>query len=148
MAMVFTLGRMEIAMKDNGECVLNTDKGQTIFAMEISTSVSILMVNLMEKENIFGVLDKFIQVNFIKGLNKVGESGGVAKINPQLQIFTKVSIIMIKNMVKEFLLGLLEIFIKVIILKMNVIEMDKCYGLMVVCMKENGKKEYSMVLEG
>jgi hypothetical protein len=106
------------------------------------------MVNLMEKENIFGLPDKFIQEIFTKDLNKVEESGGAAKINLQLQIFTKVSIIMTKNTVKVFSLGQLAISTKVIILKMSVMEMDKCYGPMVVCTKANGKKEFSMVLVG
>lgn len=118
------------------------------FVTEIRISVSMLMENLMEKENIFGLQDKFIQEIFIKELNKVEESGGAIKINPQLQIFTKVNIIMIKNTVKVFSLGGLAIFTKVIIMKMNVMETDKCYGLTEVCMKVNGKKEYSMASVG
>ena len=55
---------------------------------------------------------------------------------------------MIKNTVKVFSLGQLAISTKVIILKMSVMEMDKCYGPMVVCTKANGKKEFSMVLVG
>ena len=120
----------------------------THFVMEIRISVSMLMENLMEKENIFGLLDKFIQEIFIKELNKVEESGGAIKINPLLQIFTKVNIIMTKNTVKVFSLGQLAIFTKVIIMKMNVMETDKCYGPMEVCMKVNGKKEYSMASVG
>ena len=118
------------------------------FVTEIRISVSMLMENLMEKENIFGLQDKFIQEIFIKELNKVEESGGAIKINPQLQIFTKVNIIMTKNTVKVFSLGQLEIFTKVIIMKMNAKEMDKCYGPTAVCMKVNGKKEYSMASVG
>ena len=38
----------------------------TLFAMEIRISVSMLMENLMEKENIFGLPDKFIQGIFLK----------------------------------------------------------------------------------
>jgi len=118
------------------------------FVTEIRISVSMLMENLMEKENIFGLQDKYIQEIFIKELNKVEESGGTIKINPQLQIFTKVNIIMTKNTVKVFSLGQLAIFTKVIITKMNVMETDKCYGLTEVCMKVNGKKEYSMASVG
>ena len=81
MAMVCTLGQMEIATKDNGECVLNMDKVKIISVMEISILVCMKMVNLMEKENILGVLDKFIQEIFIKDLSKVEENGGIAKIN-------------------------------------------------------------------
>ena len=79
--MVYTLGQMEIATKDNGECVLNMDKVKIISVMEISILVCMKMVNLMEKENILGVLDKFIQEIFIKDLSKVEENGGIAKIN-------------------------------------------------------------------
>ena len=81
MAMVYTLGQMEIGTKDNGECVLNMGKVKIIFAMETSILVCMKMVNHMEKENIFGVLDKFIQEIFIRDLSKAKESGGVAKIN-------------------------------------------------------------------
>ena len=115
-----------------------------IFAMEILTLVIILMENLTEKENIFGLPDKFIQEIFIEDLNKVEENGGVPKINQLLQIYMKVSIKMTKNMDKEFSLGQLVIFIKEIIAKMKDMEMDKCFGLMVLCMKENGKKESNM----
>lgn len=52
---------------------------------------------------------------------------------------------MIRNMEKEYSHGQVVIYTKVIMLKMNVMVMDKCYGQMEVCMKENGKKEYSMV---
>jgi hypothetical protein len=144
MAMVCTLGQMEIGTKDNGECVLNMDKVKTTFLMAISILVCMKMVNLMEKENISGVLDKFIQEIFIEDLNKVEENGGVPKINQLLQIYMKVSIKMTKNMDKEFSLGQLVIFIKEIIAKMKDMEMDKCFGLIVLCMKENGKKESNM----
>jgi len=66
MVTVYILGRMEIDMKDSGECAWNTDKDMTLFAMEIRISVSMLMENLMEKENIFGLPDKFIQGIFLK----------------------------------------------------------------------------------
>jgi hypothetical protein len=56
----------------------------------------------------------------------------------------KVSMKMTKNMVKEFSLGQLVIFIKEIITKTKDMEMDKCFGLMALCMKENGKKESNM----
>lgn len=148
MVMVYILGQMEIGMKDSGECVSNMDKDMTLSVMGIRTSVSMLMENLTEKENIFGLLDKFIQGIFTKDLNKVEESGGVVKINPQRQTFTKVSIIMTKSMVKVFSLGQLAIFTKAIILKMNVMETDKCYGPTAACMKVNGKKEFNMVSVG
>ena len=146
MVMECILGLIKIGMKDNGECASNMDKDMTHFAMEIHISVSMLMENLMEKENIFGQLDKFIQGIFIKELSKVEESGGAIKINQQLQISTKVSIITTKNTVKVFSLRQQVIYTKVIIMKMNVMEMDKCYGPTGVCMKVNGKKEFNMVL--
>lgn len=123
--MVCTLGQMEIVTKDNGECVLNMDKVKTIFVMEINTLVCTKMENLMGKESILGVLDKFIQEIFIKELSKVEESGGVTKINQKIQILTKVNMKMTKNMDKEFSLGLLEIFTKVITMKMSDMVMDK-----------------------
>jgi len=52
---------------------------------------------------------------------------------------------MTKNMDKEFSLGLLEIFTKVITMKMSDMVMDKWFGLMALCMTENGDKEFSMV---
>ena len=52
---------------------------------------------------------------------------------------------MTRNMEKVFSHGQVEIFTKEIMLKMSVMEMDKCYGQMAVCMKENGKKVFSMV---
>jgi hypothetical protein len=103
------------------------------------------MENLMEKENIFGLQDKFIQEIFIKELNKVEESGGAIKINQLLQIFTKVNITTTKNTVKVFSLGQVETYTKEIMLRMSVMVMDKCCGQMEACMRENGKKEYSMV---
>jgi len=125
MDMECTLGQMEIATKDNGECVLNMDKVKTIFVMEINTLVCTKMENLMEKVSILGVLDKFILEIFIKELSKAEESGGATKINQKLQILTKVNMKMTKNMDKEFSLGLLEIFTKVIIMKMSDMVMDK-----------------------
>jgi len=125
MVMEFTLGQMEIATKVNGECVLNMDKGKITFVMEINTLVCMKMENLMGKESILGVPDKFILEISIKELSKVEESGGVTKINLKHQILMKVSMKMTKNMDKEFSLGLLVIFTKVIIMKMNDMAMDK-----------------------
>lgn len=66
MVMVCILGQIKIGMKDNGECVWSMDKDMIHFVMEIRISVSMLMENPMEKENIFGLQDKFIQEIFIK----------------------------------------------------------------------------------
>jgi hypothetical protein len=48
---------------------------------------------------------------------------------------------------KESSHGQAEIFIRVIIKMMIDMETDKCYGQMEACTRENGKMEFSMVLE-
>lgn len=96
-----------------------------------------LMVNLMEKESILGNLDKFMWESSIKVKNKAEVNGKVIEMMLNI-INMMVNIIMIKNMERVFLLGQVEIYIRVIFLKMKDMEMGQCYGLMEVCMKENG----------
>jgi hypothetical protein len=55
------------------------------------------------------------------------------------------SIKMTRSMEKVFSLGQVETYTKEIMLRMSVMVMDKCCGQMEACMRENGKKEYSMV---
>jgi hypothetical protein len=52
---------------------------------------------------------------------------------------------MTRSMEKVFSLGQVETYTKEIMLRMSVMVMDKCCGQMEACMKENGKKVYSMV---
>ena len=51
---------------------------------------------------------------------------------------------MIRNMVKECLLGHLVTFIRAILSKMRGMEMVKCCGLTVACMKASGATVFSM----
>lgn len=53
-------------------------------------------------------------------------------------IHMKVNTSMIKSLGMVFLLGKMEIFIKVTIVMINVMDMDKCIGLMVQFIKEIG----------
>jgi hypothetical protein len=95
------------------------------------------MGNLMEKESILGKLVKFMLESFSKVKNKAKVNGKAIETMSNL-INMKVNIIMIKNTERVFTLGQVEIFIKVIFLKMKDKEMVQCYGLMEVCMKESG----------
>jgi hypothetical protein len=49
-----------------------------------------------------------------------------------------------RKMASEYSLGPVEISTKGIIPKMKGMEMAKCFGLTVVCTKENGLEEYNM----
>ena len=51
---------------------------------------------------------------------------------------------MIRNVVKVFFNGKMEIFIREIIFRILGMDMDKCIGVMVVIIKDNGIKEFSM----
>ena len=55
------------------------------------------------------------------------------------------SIKMTRNMERVFSHGQVEIYTKEIMLRMSAMVMDKCFGQMAACMRENGKKEFSMV---
>ena len=98
---------------------------------------NMLMVNLMDKENILGKLDKYMWESSIKVKNKAKVNGKVIEMMLNL-INMMENIVMIKNMERAFLLGQVEIYIKENFLKMIDMEMGQCYGLMEVCMKENG----------
>lgn len=56
--MAFILGKMVIGMKENGKYVLNMDKEQIFFAMEMYIQENIRMVSLMVKGNIHGEMVK------------------------------------------------------------------------------------------
>jgi len=74
------------------------------------------------------------------------ENGKAIKIKTTI-IYMKATILMIKSMDKESSHGQAEIFIRVITKMMIDMETDKCYGQMEACTRENGKMEFSMVLE-
>lgn len=57
---------------------------------------------------------------------------------------TRGNILMIKNGDLEFLLGLLETFIREIIMEMLEMDMVKCIGPMEVIIKENGLMVFNM----
>ena len=73
------------------------------------------------------------------------ENGKVIKTQIII-IYTKVIILMIKNMGLEFSHGRVGTFTKEIIKTMREMETGKCYGLMEACTRENGKMEFSMAL--
>ena len=116
------------------------------FQMEIPTLANTLMVNQMEKENIFGVLVKIMLEILLKEKNMERENGKAIKILT-IQIYMMVNIWMIKSMERVYSHGQVEIYTKEIIKMMNVMEMGRCYGQMEVCTKENGKMEFSTDLE-
>ena len=62
----------------------------------------------------------------------------------EIVISMKDNILKIKNQVMEFLHGLVEIFIKEIIKTIVEMGMDKCTGVMVVFIKDNGEKVFNM----
>jgi hypothetical protein len=59
-------GLMEINMKENGSHVLKMDLEKIHLRMETIILANSKMENNMEKENIFGKMNKFIMVNFLK----------------------------------------------------------------------------------
>lgn len=75
------LGQMETGMKANGECAWSMARDRIIFVMEIGILECIKMASPMGEESMLGVLGKFIQVIFRRGLSKVEESGGVVRVN-------------------------------------------------------------------
>ena len=75
----------------------------------------------------------------------VKANGGKATI-PKL-IIMKVSIIWIKSMVMEYLIGKVETFTKAITRMMRGMDMEKCIGQMGQLIKESGRTEFNMVME-
>lgn len=120
------------------------DRELICLIMEILILENIMMENHMAKVNIPGVLVKTMLGIFSKARNMEKENGKVIKMQVII-ISTMENIKMTRNMERVFSHGQVEIFTKEIMLKMSVMEMDKCYGQMAACMKENGKKVYSMV---
>jgi hypothetical protein len=59
-------GLMEINMKENGSHVLKMDLEKIHLRTETIILANSKMENNMEKENIFGKMNKFIMVNFLK----------------------------------------------------------------------------------
>jgi hypothetical protein len=52
--MAYTLGKMEIVMKENGTCVLSTEQALISSLMEILILVSTKTANPTEKDNTLG----------------------------------------------------------------------------------------------
>jgi hypothetical protein len=98
------------------------------------------MENLMEKGSISGKMALLIMDIFNKEWGKVRDIGIVKMV-----MNIKVIIVPIVKMVLDNLNGLMEIFIKVNFVKIWEKEMGKCFGVMVVCMKDNGGEDYQMV---
>jgi hypothetical protein len=61
-----------------------------------------------------------------------------------LRINIKGNMPMIKNVVMGYLAGRVVIYIKVIILMMFGMDMDKCIGMIIAAIKVCGKKVYNM----
>lgn len=61
-------------------------------------------------------------------------------------ILMRETIPLIRSTVTEFLIGLVEIYTKENTKKMKEMDMEKCVGLMEVCIKGTGLEEFSMEL--
>jgi len=75
----------------------------------------------------------------------MGKESGKRMHSIQIAISMKGNMKMIRKMVKEFSLGRVEIFTKVLTGMTKEMAMVKCFGLMAQCIKENGVKVSSMV---
>lgn len=94
-------------------------------------------------ESIGGKTEAFIKGSLSKGL-KMGKASGKRMHKILIAISMKGNMKMIRRMVKEFLLGRVETFTKVLTGMMREMAMVKCFGLMGRFIKENGAKVYSM----
>lgn len=146
MDMACISGLMLIDMKGSGKWAWSMDWAVMIFVMEINIRDRMLKESLMERVSINGLLGKYILVIFWRGKNMEKENGGVIKQILIIQIFMRVNTKMTWNKVKELSHGLVVMFTKVNFFKMNVMAMEKCFGLKVVNTQVNGRKESSMVL--
>lgn len=105
--MGFIHGLMETDMKDNSSNVLNMDKAYKNLQMVTNTKDTTKMVNLMGKENIFGMMVAFIRVNLSKDFVVVKEHGENQHI--LVLILIKVNLLIRKNKVMACLYGQMEV---------------------------------------
>lgn len=70
--------------KDNGQKMLETEKGWKYFQMEINISENIKKEKLMDKENTFGAMETFMKETGLMELEKEMENGKIQKGNPML----------------------------------------------------------------
>jgi hypothetical protein len=143
MVTVFIPGQTEIGTKVSGTCASKTAKVLILLQMVKPILVSLKMVKLTVKENTSGPMELTMLVNSSEGKRKEKESGKVSKEIKTVTLTKEISS-MIKNMVKVFLLGQVEIFTRETTTKMKDMEMDKCSGQMAASMRENGEQESNM----
>lgn len=121
--MVFILGRMVIDMKGNGNIASSTDKEQIFLLMVISTLENIKMENQKVKDNIPGRTAHSTLENSRMDLSTARVDGRVVRDHNAISM--KETMSQIRNLAMEFLLGQVEIFIKVNIKRMREMAMVK-----------------------
>jgi len=109
--------------------------------MEICIKGSIKEVNQMVMVSIIGKMAVTLRAISKMVWDKVMVCG---KKDPVLATNTKESTWQIRKMVMVSLLGQLAIFIRAIINRIWGQDMEKCIGMMVVTIKDSGKKECKM----
>jgi hypothetical protein len=97
----------------------------------------------MEMANINGKMVVYMLASLRKVKNMGKANGGKFKTY-KIVITMMANTKMIKRMVTEFLLGIVEIFTKEIIKTMKEMAMERCFGQMVLSIKVNGKRVFSM----
>jgi hypothetical protein len=126
-------------MMENGVNAKSLVEEQIFSQMEINTSANIRTVNQTVKAYIHGILEVNMKENSKMDLKMAKVFGGKIKMTSQV-INTQVCIFKTRNMVKENLLGNLEIYIKAIIIKMREMAMVKCTLQMALYIKEIGQE--------
>jgi hypothetical protein len=138
-------GKMETGMKETGEIVLSMDRELIYLQMAIPIQANTNLVSLMVMDNTSGRTAVFMSVNskMVSSMERV--NGKSSKI-PNNATNTMESMLMIKRTVTECSLGRVAMFIEETMLMMSETAMEKCSGLMVQCIKANGKKVFSMAM--
>lgn len=124
MDMVFINGRMVIDMKASGKCVSSMARVQTVLPMVMSTQESMLMESQKVKVNMFGPLDKSTLATFSKAKSMAKVNGEVQE-TIRVSIYMMVTFIMTESMAKAYSPGLVETFIKEIMLMTSARVTDK-----------------------
>lgn len=135
--MVFILGSMAIDTKDSSKIVLNMEKGSNISLMEILIKEIIKWVNLRDMGSITGLVAVFSKEILKLGLGVARECG---KKEQEEVISMKVNGSMIRKKDLGCLLGLMEVYIKDILLMISNKDKEKYCTRMELALKDNGKK--------
>lgn len=112
--------------------------------MAIFIRESTWMGNLMDMENITGQMVVILKDHLKMDWERVKEFG---RRTQGTVTDTKVIMNVTKNLVLELLHGHLEMYIKETTKKKSEMDMDKCFGTMVLITKGNGKMGSNMVKE-